>query len=301
VAFLLLGGFFTWKLPGTFLNFTNIETITIQATAVCLASLGMVFIIIAGAIDLSIGSAIALVTTVIALSLKNHTVAVALLCGIGSGVAAGLVNGLLVTRLKVLPFIVTLGTMQAFRGVARGLGHDNTVEAPKTWLNGLLTAVSKDEQWKLFPVGVWFMLAMSAAVAIVLKRTVFGRQVFAVGTNEVAARMSGVNVQRVKLAVFVLGGLFTGFAGLMQFSRLSVGDPTGAVGLELDVIAAVVIGGASLSGGQGSVLGALVGALFMTTMGNGFAQMNIPEWVQYIIKGGIIVLAVALDRIRAKA
>jgi ribose transport system permease protein len=301
VAFLLLAGYFTWRLPGTFLTFSNIETIAVQSTGVSLAALGMVFIIIAGAIDLSIGSTVALVTTVIALTLKNHSVAIALLFGVGAGVVAGLVNGLLVTRLKVLPFIVTLGTMQTFRGVARGLGHDNTVEAPQTWLNGLLTAVGKDEQWKLFPVGVWFMLAMSVTVAIVLKRTVFGRHVVAVGSNEVAARMSGVNVPRVKLAVFVLGGLFTGFAGLMQFSRLSVGDPTGAVGQELDVIAAVVIGGASLSGGQGSVLGALIGALFMTTMGNGFAQMNIPEWVQFIIKGGIIVIAVALDRLRVKA
>jgi len=103
------------------------------------------------------------------------------------------------------------------------------------------------------------------------------------------------------LSVFVIGGIFTGFAGLMQFSRLTVGDPTGAVGLELDVIAAVVIGGASLSGGQGSVLGALIGAVFMTTMANGFAQIGLPEWVQYIVKGGIIVLAVALDRLRVRA
>jgi ribose transport system permease protein len=301
LASILLFAYFTWRLPGTFLTRPNIETIAVQATSISLAALGMTLIIIVGAIDLSIGSTAALVTTVIALALQNHSVGLALAFGIGAGVAAGLFNGLVVTQLKVLPFIVTLGTMQMFRGIARGLGHDNTVEAPKTWLNGLLTAVSSNEQWKLFPIGVWFMVVMAIVVGILLRRTIFGRNIVAVGSNEVAARMSGINVQSVKLWVFILGGLFTAFAGVMQFSRLSVGDPTGAVGMELDVIAAVVIGGASLSGGQGSILGALVGAIFMTTMGNGFAQMNIPEWVQYIVKGGIIVIAVALDRLRAKA
>ncbi len=301
LASIALYVYFWWRLPGTFLTRSNIETIAVQATSVSLAALGMTLIIIAGAIDLSIGSTVALVTTVIALALQSHPTWFALVLGIGAGTAAGLFNGLVVTRLKVLPFIVTLGTMQMFRGIARGLGHDNTVESPKTWLNDLLTAVGKDEQWRIFPVGVWFMLLMAAAVGILLRCTVFGRNVVALGSNEVAARMSGVNVRRVMLLVFVLGGFFTGLAGLMQYSRLTVGDPTGAVGLELDVIAAVVIGGASLSGGQGSILGALIGAIFMTTMANGFAQIGLPEWVQYIVKGGIIVIAVALDRLRVKA
>lgn len=301
IASILLYAYFTWRLPGTFLTFPNIETIAIQATIVSMAALGMVLIIVVGAIDLSIGSTVALVTVVIALALQNHSGWMALLFGVGAGALAGLVNGLIVTQLRVLPFIVTLGTMQVFRGVARGFGHDNTVDAPKSWLNGLLTAVPNTERWKLFPVGVWFMLIMAIVVGILLRRTIFGRHVVAVGSNELAARMSGINVQRIKLWVFVLGGLFTGLAGLMQFSRLNVGDPTVAVGLELDVIAAVVIGGGSLSGGQGSVLGALIGAIFMTTMANGFAQIGLPEWVQYIVKGGIIVLAVALDRFRVKA
>lgn len=301
LASILLYAYFTWRLPGTFLTRPNIETIAVQATSVSLAALGMTLIIIAGAIDLSIGSTVALVTTVIALALKNHDTWFALCMGVGAGTAAGLVNGLVVTRLKVMPFIVTLGTMQMFRGIARGLGHDNTVEAPTTWLNGLLTAVGKDQQWKLFPPGVWFMAVMAIAVGVLLRRTVFGRNIVALGSNETASRMCGVNVRGVMLWVFVLGGFFTGLAGLMQYSRLTVGDPTGSIGLELDVIAAVVIGGASLSGGQGSILGALIGAIFMTTMGNGFAQIGLSEWVQYIVKGGIIVIAVALDRLRAKA
>lgn len=317
LASVVLYAYFTWRLPGTFLTFVNIETIAVQSTIVSLGALGMVLVIVAGAIDLSIGSTVALVTVVIALALAKYPPSVALLMGVAAGAVAGLFNGLIVTRLKVMPFIVTLGTMQMFRGIARGFGHDNTVEAPKTWLNDLLKTIPprieagidangpvmipNPERWKLFPVGVWFMLLMAVVVGILLKRTIFGRHVVAIGSNEVAARMSGVNVQRVMLWVFILGGFFTGLAGLMQYSRLTVGDPTVAVGLELDVIAAVVIGGASLSGGQGSVLGALIGAVFMATMANGFAQMNIPEWVQYIVKGGIIVLAVALDRLRVKA
>jgi len=299
VATVALYAYFTWRLPRSFLTFPNIETIAVQATVTSMAALGMTLIIVVGAIDLSIGSTVALTTVVIALALQNHPAWVALLYGVGAGTAAGLVNGLLITRLRVMPFIVTLGTMQVVRGIARGLGHDSTVDAPKTWLNEILTAVSKKEQWKLFPPGVWFMIGMAVLVGLLLWRTVFGRNVVAVGSNEQAARVSGVNSQNVKLGAFVIAGLLTGLAGLMQFSRLKVGDPTVAAGLELDVIAAVVIGGGSLNGGQGSVIGAVIGAIFMTTMGNGFAQIGLPEWVQYIVKGAIIVLAVALDRVRA--
>lgn len=300
IAWGALFGYFTLKLPGTFATFPNVETIARQATIVSMAALGMTLIIIVGAIDLSIGSAVALVTVVIATMLGVSSTVVALIVGVGAGALAGLLNGLAVTRLKVAPFVVTLGSLLIFRGLARGLGHDKTVSAPDTWLNNLLTVLEPNEHWKLFPIGVWFMLLMAAAVAIILNRTVFGRHIVAVGSNEEAAHMSGVSVDRVKLAVFGLAGFFTGLAGLMQFSRLTVGDPTVAAGLELDVIAAVVIGGASLSGGQGSVLGSLVGALFMTTIANGFAQMGLPEWVRQIVTGVIIVLAVALDRIRAR-
>lgn len=298
LAWAALFVYFTLRLPGTFATFPNVETIARQATIVSMAALGMTLIIVVGAIDLSIGSAVALVTVVIATVLGSAPAWVALLAGLAAGALAGCFNGLIVTKMRVGPFVVTLGSLLIFRGLARGLGHDNTVSAPETWLNNLLTVLRPDEHWKLFPVGVWFMLAMAVVVGAILRGTVFGRHIVAVGSNESAARMSGVNVERVKLAVFVLGGLFVGLAGLMQFSRLTVGDPTVAVGLELDVIAAVVIGGASLSGGQGSVLGSLVGALFMTTIANGFAQMGLPEWVRQIVTGAIIVLAVAIDRLR---
>ena len=301
VASIGLFAFFTFKLPGTFLTFPNIETIARQATIVSMAALGMTLIIISAGIDLSIGSGVAMVTVVIAIVLSKYGALAGLAAGLLVGALSGLFNGLVIAKLKVGPFIVTLGTLLMFRGIARGLGHDNTVSAPDSWLNGLLTVLGKHEQWKLFPIGVWFMLLMAAAIGLLLRRTIFGRYIVAIGSNETAARMSGVNVDRVKIAVYVLGGLFVGLAGLMQFSRLTVGDPTVAVGLELDVIAAVVIGGASLNGGQGSILGSLIGAIFMTTIANGFAQMGLPEWVRQIVTGGIIVVAVALDRFRVRA
>jgi ribose/xylose/arabinose/galactoside ABC-type transport system permease subunit len=150
----------------------------------------------------------------------------------------------------------------------------------------------------LLPPGVWVLIILAVVMAALLRYTRLGRHTFAIGSNEQTARLCGVAVERVKVLVFTLCGAFAGLAGLMQFSRLTVGDPTVAVGLELNVIAAVVIGGGSLSGGEGSILGTLVGALLMTTIASGCTQMGLPNWVQEIITGAIIVVAVAVDRLR---
>ena len=144
------------------------------------------------------------------------------------------------------------------------------------------------------------MFALVGLMWAMLRYTVFGRHCVAVGSNEQTARLCGVHVQRVKIMVYSVGGFFAGIAGLMQFSRLTVGDPTVAVGLELDVIAAVVIGGGSLAGGEGSPLGSLIGAAIMTTIGSGCRQMGIENWVQKIVTGSIIIVAVALDRLRRR-
>ncbi len=300
IALIVLYTYFTVKLHGTFLTFPNIETIARQTAFVAIAALGVTLIIICGGIDLSIGSGVALITVVIALAIQNHNPVFALLLALVVGAGIGLFNGFIITKLKVGPFIVTLGSMLMFRGLARGLAHDNTIAVPKTWMNDLLGVLGPDEHYKLFPIGVWVMLVLTVLVGLLLHRTVFGRNIVAVGSNEAASRISGVPVERVKIAVYVLGGLFVGFAGLMQFSYVHCGDPTGAVGRELDVIAAAVIGGASLAGGQGSIIGSLLGAIFMTTLSNGFTQMGVDEWVKQIVTGGIIVLAVALDRFRSK-
>jgi ribose transport system permease protein len=218
--------------------------------------------------------------------------------GIGVGALCGLLNGVLVASLRVGPFIVTLGTLLVFRGLAKGIAREQKIDAPLTWLTGLLESPGGTWQWTVLDPGVWGMLMLAILVGGLLRYTRPGRHIFAVGSNELTARLCGVPVGGVKIMVYVFGGVLTAIAGLMQFSRLTVGDPTVALGLELDVIAAVVIGGGSLAGGEGSILGTLIGALIMTTIRSGGSQMGWANWRQEIITGGIIVLAVALDRWR---
>lgn len=285
--------------PESFSSSANLETIARHTAIVGIAALGMTLVIIAGGIDLSVGSIIALVTVVIAALLQAGTSPLlAALAGVAAGALCGLLNGVLITRVKVVPFIVTLGTLLVLRGAAKGLAHEQKIDAPITWLNDLLAAVPRSEAWQLVPPGVWILLLLSFLVAGILRYLKLGRHIFAVGSNEHTARLCGVAVENVKIVVYTLSAAMAGLAGVMQFSRLTVGDPTVAVGLELDVIAAVVIGGGSFSGGEGSVLGTIVGALIMTVIRSGCSQMGLPNWVQEIVTGSIIVLAVALDRLR---
>lgn len=299
IGLLLVFGLFALLAPESFSSVRNLETIARQTAIVGIAALGMTLVIISAGIDLSVGSLIALTTVVIAgLLQQGANPFAAALGGILAASLCGLVNGLLITRLKVVPFIVTLGTLLLVRGVAKGIAGEQKIDAPLTWLNDLLAALPASKSWLLVPLGVWLMAVLALIVAGALRYLRFGRQVYAVGSNENTARLSGVNISRVKALVYTLSGFFAGIAGLMQFSRLTVGDPTVAVGLELDVIAAVVIGGGSLSGGEGSVLGTIIGALIMTVIRSGCSQMGLPNWVQEIVTGAIIVLAVALDRLR---
>jgi ribose/xylose/arabinose/galactoside ABC-type transport system permease subunit len=261
-----------------------------------MAALGMTVVIAAGGIDLSVGSVIALSTVVIALLLRaDVSPMVAALGGVAAAALCGIVNGVLITQLKVVPFIVTLGTLLVVRGAAKGLAEERRIEAPATWLNDLLRV----PQGGGLPPGIWLVAAFALLVAGVLRYTRFGRHVFAIGSNERMARLCGVAITRTKIAVYVLTAAFAGLAGLLQFSKLSVGDPTVAVGLELDVIAAVIIGGGSLSGGKGSVVGTIAGAAIMAVIQIGCSQQGLPNWVQQIVTGSIIVCAVALDRWRS--
>jgi ribose/xylose/arabinose/galactoside ABC-type transport system permease subunit len=258
----------------------------------------MTVIIVSGGIDLSVGSVVALTTVVIALLLgQQWSPLSAALCGVLAAAACGLVNGLLVTGLRVVPFIVTLGTMILVRGAAKGFAEERRIEAPQTWLNDLLRTTAPDERG-LLPAGVWLVLLLALVVGGLLRYTKFGRHVFAIGSNERTARLCGVAVPRTKVVIYIIGAIFAGVAGVLQFSRLSVGDPTVAEGLELDVIAAVIIGGGSLAGGRGTVIGTLLGATTMAVIQIGCAQKGYPNWVQQIVTGAIIVLAVALDRWR---
>ncbi len=283
---------------GPFYSRINLVTMVTQSVIVACGALGMTWIIVSGGIDLSVGSTIALTTVVVARLLEAGISPLAAAgAGIAVGALCGAVNGLLVTRLGLVPFIITLGTLLIFRGVATGLAREQKIDAPITWLNEMLTKFPSPP-WLLVAPGVWITVLLAALVAMTLSRTVLGRHAFAVGSSENTARLCGVRVERVKLAVYGIGGLLTGLAGLMQFSRLTVGDPTAARGMELDIIASVVIGGGSLSGGRGSVAGSLAGAMLMTVIRTGLSMQGVPNWVQDTLTGAIIIGAVALDRWR---
>ncbi|MDZ7288624.1 MAG: ABC transporter permease [candidate division KSB1 bacterium] len=285
--------------PKTFPTADNLQIMMLQTAVVGTAALGMTMVIISGGIDLSVGSAIALSVVVIGVLLgEGASPLMAALGGVMMGALCGTIIGLLITQLKLTPFIATLGMLGILRGVAKGLVNDTPVYPPTTWLNSLLTKLADGQQWLLVPPGVWMMLILALLVAGVLRYTQLGRHFFAIGSNEQTARLCGVPVERTKTIVYMLGSAFAALAGVLQFSYLTIGDPTTAEGKELDIIAAVVIGGGSLSGGEGSVLGSLVGALIMTVIDNGCTKLELPNWVQQIVTGYIIVTAVALDRLR---
>lgn len=285
--------------PSKFATAANLQLMMLQTAVVGTAALGMTMVIISGGIDLSVGSVIALTTVIVALLLNTGASPLfAAGGGVVSGMICGSIIGLLITRLRLAPFIVTLGMWGALRGAAKGLANEQMIVAPGTWLTKLLNTLTEEQTWMLLPPGVWMMLVLAVVVSVVLKYTKQGRYMFAVGSNELAARICGVPVERTKLTVYILGSGFAALAGVLQFSYLTVGDPTTATGMELDIIAAVVIGGGSLAGGEGSILGSLVGALIMTTVANGCTKMELPNWVQEIVAGAIIVIAVALDRLR---
>jgi len=279
----------------------NLELMARQTVIVCVAALGMTMIIVSGGIDLSAGSIVALSTVVTAVLLRHgYDPGLAALGALAAAALCGLMNGLLITRLRVVPFIVTLGTMLLVRGAAKGLAEERRLEAPLTWLNGLLRT-ARDGSSLGVPLGVWLTVFLAVIVAGVLRYTRFGRHLFAIGSNERTARLCGVRIDRRKLQVYTAAAAFSGLAGVLEFSRLSVGDPTVAVGLELDIIAAVIIGGGSLSGGKGTVVGTVGGAAIMAVIQIGCSQHGLPNWVQQIVTGIIIVMAVALDRWRQAA
>ena len=295
VALVIVYALFASYAPETFARGGNLVTMARQTVVVAIAAVGMTIVIVHGGIDLSVGSSVALGTVVIAKLLKlGYGPGTAALGGVATCAAAGLAVGVLVTRLKVTPFIVTLGAMSILRGVAKGIANEQKIDVDPRGLDSLLSPSSGLG----LPIGVWIAIAIAILAAAMLRYTRFGRHVFAVGSNEQTARLCGIDVAHVKLAVYALAGLLVGVAAVMEFSTLTVGDPTTSSGLELDVIAAVVIGGASLSGGEGSIAGALVGALLMTVIRTGCTHVDLPTWVQQIVTGVIIVVAVAVDRLR---
>lgn len=305
---------------GNFYTVRNLEGILRQSAVYATAGLGMTLVIIAAGIDLSAGSLIALSVVGVAWTLNLEVAGAdgakvafvtaypklapiaAVAAGVFISTVAGLFNGVMIVGLRLMPFIVTLGTMGMIRGFAKGLASERDIyPAEDTWIGRIMdpTISSTAEFGWLLPVGVWILLAGLGLTALQLRYTRLGRHIFAVGSNEETARLCGVPVGRTKLFVYTACGFFCGVAGLMQFAYAGgIGQPTSAVSYELFVIAAVIIGGASFTGGEGSILGTLIGALTITILYMGGQQMGWPKWVQEVVIGAIIIAAVALDRLR---
>ena len=291
---------------GYFTTVRNLRVVLTQTSIVAVAALGMTLIIISGGIDLSAGTAMTLSATVMAFSLKNdYPIVLVVIATLGTGCVSGLLNGLLISSLRIVPFIVTLGTMTIFLGVGKIVSGESTIFPPRDripeWLMNLCSTRPPDlilGGFPNIPAGVWIALFLAAIVSGLLCYSVFGRHVFALGSNESTARLCGVNIPRTKLAVYTLAGFFFGVAAMYHFATLKIANPVEGLGLELKFIAAVVIGGGSLNGGRGSVLGTLAGAAIMGVITSGCDQLEVPNPYQDIIIGVIIIAAVALDQVR---
>lgn len=289
-----------------FLSPLNICIVLTQTVIVALGAIGMTLIIVGGGIDLSVGSIVALTSVVGALGVQaGWPVPAVLFVAILAGGTFGLLNGAVISRFGMAPFIVTLGMMGVARGIAKWLGKNQSVNfSPDHPVNILMNNPRTLGAWEIPlwfpPAGVLLALLAAGIMTVVLMRTVFGRHIYALGSNEATARLCGIPTLRLKLYIYSVAGLFYGMAGVMQLSRLQQGDPTVAIGLELDVIAAVVIGGASLTGGSGSIPGAMIGALIMAVLRNGSDQMGWDSYIQEIIIGSVIILAVGLDKLRRR-
>jgi ribose/xylose/arabinose/galactoside ABC-type transport system permease subunit len=218
-----------------------------------------------------------------------------------AGAAVGLFQGLLITGLNLVPFIITLGGMMAVRGLAKGVADNQEISPSSTnWLYRelMFPVQSQTFNWQLFPVGVWLTIVAAIGAALFLRYTRLGRRIYAVGSSEATARLCGIPVQRTKVFVYALAGCFAGLAGVLEFSKLNMGQPTGAQTYELYIIAACVIGGTSLTGGVGTIFGTVIGALIIGTLNAGAQQAGWEKWVQEVAIGAIIIVAVALDQLR---
>jgi len=289
-----------------FLSARNLQVLVHEGTIPAVLALGMLLVIVSGGIDLSVGSVVALVT-VVTMQVYRHLYAqtgsmstaslLAVPAGIAVGGACGLANGLIITRLRLAPFVATLGMLGIARGLAVWLSGRQLLTFPRDARPGWVDALARVHAgWTVFNPGFWSLAGLAVVVAVLLRLTVLGRYCYAIGSNEATARLCGVPIDRYKVAIYTLAGLLTGWAGVLMFAHGTSGDPSAGEGLELRVIAAVVIGGASLSGGQGTVVGALLGVLILEILGNGVSIFNVPVEVQHILIGVIIIANTALSQ-----
>ncbi|WP_406008820.1 substrate-binding domain-containing protein [Streptomyces sp. NBC_00637] len=284
-------------LSGDFLTTDNLLNVGVQAAVTAILAFGVTFVIVSAGIDLSVGSVAALSATVLAWSATQHGVPVvlAVVLAVATGIAAGLVNGFLIAYGKLPPFIATLAMLSVARGLSLVISEGSPIAFPDS------VSHLGDTLGGWLPVPVLVMVVMGLIAAFVLGRTYIGRSMYAIGGNEEAARLSGLRVKKQKLAIYALSGVFAAAAGVVLASRLSSAQPQAADGYELDAIAAVVIGGASLAGGTGKASGTLIGALILAVLRNGLNLLSVSAFWQQVVIGVVIALAVLLDTVRRKA
>ena len=279
-----------------FLTANNLASVARQTAVFNTMALGMTIVIITGGIDLSVGSILGLAGLGGAMALEaGQPVVVGVLFGILIGTACGFLNGFLITRLGIPPFVVTLGTLGVYRGAALIVSNGlpvHKIPAGFSFIGeGNLLGI---------PFVLWMLVICAVAVHLILEHTRLGRYAFAIGSNRVASIYAGIPVNFHVTAVYAIGGALSGLAGMIEASRLMTGQPTAGQGYELQAIAAVVIGGGSLNGGEGSVVGTLIGAFIMGLLSNGADLLNISNYWQQVIIGSVIILAVTLDEVRKR-
>ncbi|MBV1940296.1 substrate-binding domain-containing protein [Streptomyces sp. BV286] len=284
-------------LSGDFLTTDNLLNIGVQAAVTAILAFGVTFVIVSAGIDLSVGSVAALSATVLAWTATSEGVPVwiAVILAVATGIVCGLVNGVLISYGKLPPFIATLAMLSVGRGLSLVISQGSPIAFPDS------VSHLGDTLGGWLPVPVLVMIVMGLITAVILGRTYIGRSMYAIGGNEEAARLSGLRVKRQKLAIYALSGLFAAAAGIVLASRLSSAQPQAAQGYELDAIAAVVIGGASLAGGTGKASGTLIGALILAVLRNGLNLLSVSAFWQQVVIGVVIALAVLLDTVRRKA
>lgn len=296
IALVVVGALISLYTP-YFLTTNNLMGVFRAFSLTAIMSIGMVMVIITGGIDLSVGSAMGLASLVTALCFSmGYPTELCIAAGLGVGLIFGLCNGLLITFIGLPPFIATLGTLS----IGRGLMYMITRGVPVTPDTPEAFAILGQGYLGPVPVPVIIMVVLMLVFAVIMRRTRFGRHVYATGGNEHAARLSGVKVDRIKLSVYVLSSTIAALAGVIGFSRYLSAEPASGFGSELDVIAAAAIGGASLAGGAGSVTGAVIGAALVGVIANGVVLLNINTYAQQAITGGVILIAVSLDVLRSR-
>ncbi|RNB80070.1 ribose ABC transporter permease [Brevibacillus panacihumi] len=279
-----------------FLTVSNIFNVLRQISINALIAFGMTFVILTGGIDLSVGSILALSSAISAgLMAGGMDTWLAILIGLLAGAVMGAINGVVIAKGRVAPFIATLATMTIFRGLTLVY----TQGRPITGLNSDFAILGKGFFLEI-PMPVIWMLISFAILYFILRHTTFGRHVYALGSNEEATRLSGISTSKVKVMVYAISGLFAAISGVILTSRLNSAQPTAGTSYELDAIAAVVLGGTSLSGGNGWIVGTLIGAMIIGVLDNGLNLLDVSSFYQSVVKGAVILLAVLIDRSKAK-